>query len=69
MSLDLAREREWAVHRLDCWTRFDAAVRAAQSGSYNLGKALIERVRAAAGDEVAERVRRELKACAAEWKA
>lgn len=66
---DAVLEAQLATQRAESFQEFSAAVRAAQAGNYGPGKALIERARAAGGDDVAERVRKELKACAARWKA
>lgn len=44
----------------DCLARFLAAVRDGRNGDYGAAKALVECVRSAAGDEVAERAKKEI---------
>jgi hypothetical protein len=44
----------------DCLARFMAAVRDGRSGSFERAKQIVESVRSKAGDEAAERAKREL---------
>jgi hypothetical protein len=44
----------------DCLARFHAAVRDGRSGDYGAAQKIVERVRSLAGEEAAERAKREL---------
>lgn len=61
MSLDLAREREWAADAARCLEAFHAAVADAKAGRFGSGKQLIERVRTRGGDAMAAVARLELR--------
>jgi hypothetical protein len=57
-----AQEAVWAADRAACYERFTNVVKAAKQGTYGPGHRLIADIRAKAGDEVADRAAKELRA-------